>query len=290
MKSLYKSPASKDEILALYQKHLDKLELPHSSQNINTSFGSTHVIITGNPNNPPLLLVHGSNGCAPIALDIYPNLSKHFQVFAVDVIAQPNRSSETRPSMKDDSYGKWLHEVITGLELRNVTLVGFSLGGFILWKALSFNLSFNASNIKEAFIIAPIGIVSANPIKAMLKVFLPMQRFIRTGKTKFIDAVIDALFSERDDFAPLFLPKVFKNFDLDFSPIPNITPQEAKTISTPLTIIAAQDDIIAPGGRVLARASKIFPSLKHSLLLENSKHVQSRKDNLVVESIILGDG
>ena len=39
---------------------------------------------------------------------------------------------------------------------------------------------------------------------------------------------------------------------------------------------------------MIKRASKIFPSLKKTILLENSKHVQNRTDNAKIESLILG--
>jgi len=42
----------------------------------------------------------------PVALQTYPNLSRKFRVCAVDVIAQPNKSGETRRSMKDEYYVK----------------------------------------------------------------------------------------------------------------------------------------------------------------------------------------
>ena len=96
---------------------LDELSIEYRFEKVETAFGETNIVVTGNPENPPLVLVHGSNGCAPIALDIYPNLTKKYQVFAVDVIAQPNLSSETRPSMKDASYGKWMNEVFCLLNL-----------------------------------------------------------------------------------------------------------------------------------------------------------------------------
>jgi len=283
MTSLYKTPESKQAILDLYEGKLDSLNIDYLEQDVNTQFGLSHVIITGNASKPPLILVHGSNGCAPIALDVYPNLAKHYQVFAVDVIAQPNRSSETRPSMKDASYGIWMNEVISALELSDVTLVGFSLGGFIIWKTLAYD----ESSIKEAFLIAPVGIVNGNPLKAMLKMFFPMKRFMRTQNAKDLDSVIDALFSERDDFAPEFLAKVIPNFDLDFTPIPSITEKEARHISTPLTMIAAEHDVLGPGKKLLQRSKNIFPSLKQAILLEDSKHVQSLEENKRIEDLII---
>ncbi|MCA9838205.1 MAG: alpha/beta hydrolase [Trueperaceae bacterium] len=229
MASLYKTPESKKAILALYQEKLDSLGINYKEQNVDTQFGLSHVIITGDTTKPPLILIHGSNGCAPIALGVYPNLARHYQVFAVDVIAQPNKSSETRPSMTDNSYGIWINELIDALRLNDVTLVGFSLGGFIIWKTLLAN----EAKIKQAYLIAPVGIVSGNPIRAMFEMFFPMKRFIRGQDNRDLERVLNALFSERDDFAAPFLNKVIPNFDLDFTPIPNISKMKPSVSQRP---------------------------------------------------------
>ncbi|MEM6378374.1 MAG: alpha/beta hydrolase [Bacteroidota bacterium] len=148
MGSLFKSASEKKEILDLYDQKLEELNISYESIYLDTSFGSTHVLRTGSPALPPLILVHGSNGFAPIALGCYPNLSSKYQVFAVDVLAQPNKSAEVRLSMKDESYGKWVHEIIAELDIDNVTVAGFSIGGLIILKALVHE----RANIKAAFI------------------------------------------------------------------------------------------------------------------------------------------
>ena len=38
--------------------------------------------------------------------------------------------------------------------------------------------------------VAPVGVVSGNPFRALLEVFLPMKRFIRTGRQRDLDRVI----------------------------------------------------------------------------------------------------
>lgn len=99
MASLFKTEKGKKEILRLYDQKLDELNIEFKYIKINTSFGETNIIATGNLSNQPILIIHGSNGCAPIALETYPNLSKNFRVYAIDVLAQPNNSAETRLSM-----------------------------------------------------------------------------------------------------------------------------------------------------------------------------------------------
>jgi pimeloyl-ACP methyl ester carboxylesterase len=283
MPSLFKSPSGKNEILSLYDEKLSELNIDYQYKIIDSSFGKTNIIITGSSSNPPLLIIHGSNGCAPISLETYPSLSAHFQVFAIDVLAQPNKSAETRLSMKDDSYGKWINEILESLNLDNVILVGFSFGGLVILKTLINN----EDRIKEVYLSAPAYIVNGNPLKALFKVFIPMKRYMITRKIKFVEKFLSEVFTDRDEFAIKYLSKVFLNFNMDFTPVPVISKAEAKEINTPITLIAAKMDILFPGEKMLKRASKIFSSLKKTVLLEDSKHVQNKADNMRIEAIIM---
>ena len=282
---MFKSKKGKNEILLLYDKKLKGLNLDFEYLTVQTSFGKTNIIATGDPANPPIIVVHGSNACAPISLETYPNLSTHFQVFAVDVLAQPNKSAATRLSMKDDSYGKWMNEVIAALKIDNVVLVGFSFGGLVILKTLIHN----EVNIKEVFLAAPAYIVNGNPLKALFKVFIPMRRYMMTKKIKFVKQFLGGVFSERDQFAISYLSKVFLHFKMDFTPVPVISKAEAKGITTPITLIAAKNDLMFPGEKMLRRASKIFSSVR-TVLLEQSKHVQSKADNSKIEALIMKSG
>ena len=106
IKSLFKSEQGKKKILELYDKKLESLNIDYEYRTIPTSFGDTNIIVAGEASKPPIIIIHGSNGCAPIALETYKDLLNSFSVYAIDVLAQPNKSAETRLSMKDDSYGQ----------------------------------------------------------------------------------------------------------------------------------------------------------------------------------------
>lgn len=282
MESLFKSEQGKQEILQLYDQKLESLAINYTYRIINTGFGKTNIITAGNSQNPPMILIHGSNGCAPLALEIYQNLLDSFYLYAVDVLAQPNKSSETRLSMNDDSYGQWMNEIINELNLKEVYLAGFSFGGLVILKTLIHN----ESKIKEVFLTAPAFVVNGNQIKALFKFFIPMKRFIKTKKKDYLEQFLSCVFTEKDDFAQKSLALVFTYFRMDFTPIPIIKKIEALKIHTPITIIAAEDDIIFPGVKMIKRAKKIFPSLQNTVLLKNSKHVQNKKDNAKIAEII----
>ena len=283
MSSLFKSESAKKEILSLYEAKLASLNVKTTSSFVETGFGSTHILEAGNPENPPILLVHGSNGCAPVALETYIELLDHFHVYAVDVLAQPNKSAEPRLSMKDDSYGRWMNEIIANLKIESVTMAGFSFGGLIILKTLEQD----ESKIKEVYLSAPAYIVNGNPLKAIFKVFIPMKRYMKTKNVKYVEKFLSHLFTDRDEFAIEFLSNVFLEFEMDFTPIPVIDAKAAKEITTPINIFAAQNDILFPGNKMIKRATKIFPSLRKSILLEHSKHVQNKEQNERIEQEIV---
>lgn len=279
----FKSKEGRETILELYDQKLKELSVDYSERLLDTKFGKTHVIIVGETHLPPLMLIHGTGGCAPLMLESFSKLSSKYCVYAIDVLAQPNKSAENRLDMKTQDYGKWLIEVIIKLRLKNVTLVGFSFGGLISLKALEFN----ETPIKEVFLIAPVYIVNGNPFVNLWKLFIPLKKFIKTHDSKKIKQVMDALFSEYDDFALQFMSATFQNCNMDFSPLPIISKQSANNIKTPITIFAAEKDIMFPGKKMIKRAKKIFPSLKETVLLKKSKHVPSTIDNLTIQKKML---
>jgi len=146
---------------------------------------------------------------------------------------------------------------------------------------------FNESNIKEVFLSAPAYIVNGNPIKAIFKFFIPIKRFIKTKKTKYLERFLAVNFTAKDEFAVNYLSVVFLNFKMDFTPVPVIKTSEAAKITTPITLIAAENDFVFPGTKMIKRANKIFPSLKKTLLLKGSKHVQNKKDNHSIAQLII---
>lgn len=283
MAKLFKSEVGKQAVLELYDEKLNSLDITYDYLQVSTSYGKTNIIKCGSPELPPILLIHGSNACAPIALEVYPKLMDHYQVFAVDIFGQPNKSEEVLLGMKDDSYAIWLNELITTLKLEEVTMAGFSLGGLAILKTLEYG----GSNIKEVFLTCPAYILNGNPFKALLKVFIPMRRYIRKKEVKYIEQFLGELFTSKDEFAIRFLARVFLEFNMDFSRVPTISTKAAAKIQTPIYLFAADEDLLFPGQKMIKRAQKIFPSLKHAELISNSKHVQSVEQNEYIQAKII---
>ena len=279
----FKSQEGKSRILSLYNRKLKELSIDYSEKSVDTKYGKTNVLCVGDTNLPPLVLIHGTGGCAPQILESFPHLASQYCVYAIDVLAQPNKSAENRLDMKSLDYGKWLLEVIIKLRLKEVTLVGFSFGGLISLKALEYN----ETPIKQVFLLAPVYIVNGNPILNLWKMFIPLKKFIKTNNQAYIKKVMDVLFSEYDGFALVFMSTVFQNCNMDFSPLPVISKNRAKSIKTPISIFAAEQDIMFPGKKMIKRAKQIFPSLEEVVLLNGSKHVPNATDFKRIEELML---
>ncbi|MFF4104976.1 alpha/beta fold hydrolase [Streptomyces sp. NPDC001903] len=103
---------------------------------IETSFGTTHVYRFG-PADPraaartPAVLLHGAGGNSS---QWYPNLaalSAERPVFAVDTLGDPGRSVQHTPIHQPERAAQWLDEVLEGLGLDRIHLIGSSYGGWL---------------------------------------------------------------------------------------------------------------------------------------------------------------
>lgn len=280
---LFKTKEGRNQIFNLYDEKLRSLDLEIRELVLDTSYGHTNIIVSGSEKKPPMILVHGVNGNAAIALETYSQLVQSYQVFAVDVIAQPNKSAGNRLSMEDLSYGKWMNEVVDLLELNEFSMAGFSFGGLVILKTLLHN----EERVKDVYLSAPAYIVNGNPIRTLVKMFLPMRRYIKTQNTAFSTKILDRLFSDHDEFTEKYLSKVLLDFEMDFSPMPVISKKEAASIQTPIFIFGAEEDLLFPGKKMIKRAKKIFPSLSEYFILEGSKHIQGRRHNDMIQQFIL---
>ena len=110
---------------------------------------------------------------------------------------------------------------------------------------------------------------------------------MKSRKTRHVEKFLSNLFTEWDKFASAFLQKVIRGFAMDFTPVPVIDSEKAKNITTPITLFAAKEDILFPGKKMIKPASRIFPSLKESKLLENSKYVQNKAQDKIIEEVII---
>jgi len=132
---IWKTNEARQSVLARYAQILDFWPVANTRLHLSTSQGETFVIASGPEDAPAVLLLHGSMANTTSWMGDVLALSQHFRVFALDMIGEPGLSAPSRPPLASDLYAKWLDEVLAGLGVERVALVGISLGG---WLALDY--------------------------------------------------------------------------------------------------------------------------------------------------------
>jgi pimeloyl-ACP methyl ester carboxylesterase len=251
MKSYFRSLEGQKACEALYDEILGRWPVAHTCLRVPTRFGQTHVIESGHPGLPPLILLHGSASNALSWTSDVACWSNAFRVYAVDLPGEPGRSEQRRPSWDDDSFVGWLDDLLDGFGIPSAAFVGISLGA---WAILRYATQ-RATRVSAAVLLAPSGITSARKVGLFTVILLSflgrwgrgrINRLIWGGEmppeaARYMD-VIGASFRPRLGAPPLF------------------TDAELGGLEMPLLLLAGTSDVLLDSRAAHARLRKLFAS------------------------------
>jgi pimeloyl-ACP methyl ester carboxylesterase len=116
--------------MCAYQAILDHWPVSCKELTVPTSFGETHVIASGPKHAPPVVLLHALMATSASWYKNVEALSQDYRVYAVDVMGESNKSCPVKLITSLDGFLQWFTEVIDGLGIDTLYLVGNSYGGF----------------------------------------------------------------------------------------------------------------------------------------------------------------
>ncbi len=264
MKSIYKSEKGKKEILDLYDAQLSRIACPYKDIYVDTSFGKTHLIETGDLQKDPLLVFHGGNATTAYNLLACDFLFRDFHIYAVDIIGHPGKSAETSLPASGYDYGLWAGEVIDALGFDSIRLFGGSFGGGIIAKTMCAV----PDKVEKAVLYIPAGIRNAPAIRSANMMF-PMIMYWITKKDKWL----------RQCFLPMAITEdnvtddIYQTakLSIDYVKVKTAMPSDVdadrmKKCPAPALVMAAEKDCLFPGQGVIERAEKIIPDCRTYLL------------------------
>ena len=192
--SIYKSDAARAAIEALYDRALARLPFPTESRRVETTFGSTHVLVAGPEGAPPLLALQGGNVVNPLTLAWLTPLAGEFRIYAPDTIGQPGKSSGRRMSANDASLGEWCEQVLDGLGLEAPAFVAISYGAGILLRLAALR----PARIGSAALVVPAGIADV-PLGSMLTLAAGYVSFLAIRRPGLVEATVKRLAGPNPD-------------------------------------------------------------------------------------------
>lgn len=270
--TIYKSEKGKEEILALYDKQLERLKVAYSDKWVSTSFGRTHLIETGNPAGIPLLVFHGGNATTAYNLLFCDFLMEYFHIYAVDTIGHPGKSAEVSLSARNYDYGKWASEVISAIGYESICGFGGSFGAGILAKTMCVA----PKKIKRVVLYVPSGIKNAPSINSMSMMF-PMIMYWITHEDKWLKkCMLPMAVSEENITDDIYeTAKLSINHSKVKTGMPsNVLEKDMKKCKAPTLVMAAEKDCLFPAKGVIPRAKRIIENCT-TYLVEGRGHMSS---------------
>ena len=274
--SIYKSQKGKEEILALYDEQLKRLETAYKDLWVSTSFGKTHLIETGNLEGIPLLVFHGGNATTAYNLLFCDFLMRDFHIYAVDSIGHPGKSAEVSLSPNNYDYGKWAGEVIEALGYDSICCFGGSFGAGILAKTMCAA----PHKVKRAVLYVPSGIKNAQAINSMSMMF-PMIMYWITHEDKWLKkCMLPMAVTEENITEDIYeTAKLSINHSKVKTGMPsNVKEKDMQKCKAPTLVMAAEKDCLFPAKGVLPRADRIIKNVK-TYLLEGRGHMSHLTDD-----------
>ena len=134
-----------DALLGRWGVPVEQLELPDE-------FGTTHVNACGPADGPPVILLPGYGATSPVWFTVAPRLAERYRVYAIDLIVDAGRSTNTgqRPKTPDNLH-TWLTNSLDKLGLDQAALCGHSYGS---WIALTYTLA-HPDRVRRLALIDP---------------------------------------------------------------------------------------------------------------------------------------
>ncbi|GAB5555493.1 MAG: hypothetical protein Sapg2KO_50840 [Saprospiraceae bacterium] len=282
MASIYKNNKAKTDLMNLYDEKLKSLQIDYTNIDVNTKFGRTRVVKTGNSMGEKIVLFHGFNAGAPLTLEAVKGILGEYCFYVIETIGQATKSEERVMNIKDDSFALWVDEVLEKLELEKVNVIGISYGAFIVEKLITHK----PERIEKCVLVVPSGIVNGDIWNSTKKLTFPLIRWKITKSEKHLKSFLNAFAPDNDDFLYRMLSVMMKGIKLDTRIPKLLKPFEIENFKAPVYIIAAKNDVYFPGEKIVKRSKELFSNLKEVYLLENSKHMPSKDSHPIIQQKI----
>ncbi len=265
-KTVYKSPKGYAALMAFYDAHLQRWPVPYECLTMPTRYGETHIIASGPPGAPPLVLLRGAGGNALLWATAVVHLSRDFRTYAVDVIGESGKSAPTRPPYDGPAYGEWMVDIFDALEIERANVAGTSRGGWWTLKIARFAP-------ERVHRIVPMCAEGIAPIS--LQFFMRMFPVLAFPGRKTVTRLLRFLTPSNLPVHPYLAEEraiVYKTFRQSWMRPPVFTDEELRLINAPALLLYGEQDVVYDLNAIRKRVARL-PANFHIEVIPNAGHV-----------------
>ncbi|HMF98764.1 MAG TPA: alpha/beta hydrolase [Vicinamibacterales bacterium] len=276
--------------LAAYDAAMKTWPVPFEEMTLSSKFGTTHVVVCGPKDAPPLVLLHGYMATSAMWSLNVAEFSRRYRVYAVDVMGQPSKSIPGEPIRDRADFVAWLTATLDGLHLDRISLVGMSFGG---WIALNYAIAAPEHVLKLVLLSAGGFLPMARQftLRGMLMVFCPTPFTVNSfmhwlgieekpadPDTHGMKNVVDLTYLGLKHFripqeTARVMPTVFSDGEL-------------RSVRMPALVLFGDHEVICDPATALARAIRLIPDCRGELV-SGPRHEMCVSHHRIVNARIL---
>jgi pimeloyl-ACP methyl ester carboxylesterase len=278
---IFKSAEAEARMLAVYDGAMKLWPIPYERRDIQTQYGSTHVIISGPQDAPPLILLHCALMTSAIWSPIIEVLSRDHRTYAVDVIGDVGRTVPSNPPTTEQDLANWLVEVYKGMGFEKASVLAWSFGGFV---ATNFAIH-EPGRVVKLGLLAPFATFVKSGIGFLLG-FIPF--LVPTRATaRFFERKLcyksDFGFKEHSEI----LYERFRSAKVIFKVRPRVfTNEELQRLSMPTLLLIGEQESLYNSKAAIERAKRILPNGDAELIPNCNHAVVSDQTDRVSNRVI----
>jgi pimeloyl-ACP methyl ester carboxylesterase len=243
--------------MAVYAAAMAGLPSDHETADVATSFGTVRTYrFEGSADRTPIVLLHGRSASTPMWRANFASLMAHRTLISVDLLGEPGMSVQDASIGGAVDEARWLDEMLTGLRLDRVHLLGVSIGG---WTATSHAVH-RPGRAASLTLLDPAMTFARLPVKTVLAT-LPLvvpgaPEALRRRVLRWIAGGADV-----DDTLPevALISAGSTDFVLTKAPPTLFDDEQLRALDVPVLALIAGRSVIHDSAKAAARARRLLP-------------------------------
>lgn len=280
---VFKGPHHKKVFIQSYDKSLKLWDVPFQEEDIQTSFGKAHIIISGPKEGSPLVLLHGMDATSTMWFPNIKALSENHRIYVIDFLNEVGKSQSLEKSLSKEEIVKWYDEIFDHYKLKKVDIIGASKGGWIG----TLLVTQENHKINKLVLLSPAqtfkGIDKAGKASSalFLKLFPTRKKLNKTLESfSFYPNNINLEYKNQ-----LYLANKHAKSSSSFLQLLPFSDEDLKKITIPVLVLIGDHDVIN-SEESIKNAEKLLPNCK-TKTIKNAGHFLSVDQSEIVNEVIL---
>lgn len=252
--SIFRTAEARDRLMAIYDERMADWPVPYEELDLDTSYGTVHVIASGPADGEPVLLLHASELSAT---SWGPNAEAFAgcRTYAIDHIGEVNKSRladvDVYPRTREEIAGLYA-EIADALGVGRSIVIGASNGGFV---AMTYAIRY-PERVSKLILTGPMGLTPP-PIQMGLRLVAAQfihWRWVERGALEWILGTSSFVL---DPYGEWFTWVMRGSFPRVVPPA-GIPAEELATIEVPvLLVVGTKDNLVGDPQKAAAAASSV---------------------------------